>query len=130
MNIPLRTNRLKKEATVSTYIVGLGTSLALTLGAYSLVKIHLNGGHTLPSDNVLFYLLAVLAVVQLFVQLIFFLHLNRETKPRLNSLIMAFAALVVIVIVGGSMWIMTNLNYHMPTNQSDTMIIKDEGVHQ
>lgn len=126
MNIP--TIR-KKEATVSSYITGFGLSLVLTLGAYSLVKIHLSSGHTILSDIYLLYLLAILAIVQLFVQLIFFLHLNRETKPRLNRLILAFAGLVVVVIVGGSIWIMTNLNYHMPANQSDKMIIKDESVH-
>ena len=120
---------IKKEVSVSSYVTGFGLSMALTLGAYSLVRIHLNNGHTAPSDQNLLYLVAVLAVVQLFVQLIFFLHMNRETKPRLNGLIMSFAALIVLIIVGGSMWIMTNLNYNMPVNQSDNMIIKDEGVH-
>ncbi len=118
----------KHEATIATYITGFGLSLALTLGAYSLVKIHLNNGHTSLSDSYLLILLAILAVVQLFVQLIFFLHMNRESKPKLNRLIMAFAGLVVVVIVGGSLWIMTNLNYHMPMNQSDSSIIKDEMV--
>ncbi len=118
----------KKEASISSYVTGFGLSLALTLGAYSIVKMHINNSHSSPSDQNLFYLLAILAVVQLFVQLIYFLHMNRESKPKLNRLIMAFAGLVVVVIVGGSLWIMTNLNYHMPMNQSDSSIIKDEMV--
>lgn len=113
-----------------TYIVGFGLSLVLTIGAYSLTRIHLNSGHTVPTDQVLLYLLSILAVSQLFVQLVFFLHLNQEEKPRMKILLALFATLVVLVIVIGSIWIMSNLNNHgMTPDQTNTFILKDEAVH-
>ena len=54
-----------------------------------------------------------LAVVQLVVQLVFFLHLGRERQPRWNLLAFAFMAIVLLILVLGSLWIMNNLNYHM-----------------
>lgn len=114
---------------VASYVIGFGLSLVTTLAAYSLVRLHVNTGHITFSDQFLLIILAALAITQLFVQLIFFLHMNRETKPRLNALLLLFAGLVVLVIVGGSIWIMSNLNYHMPANQTDNFIIKDEVVH-
>jgi len=55
----------------------------------------------------------VLATIQLFVQLIFFLHLDREPKPFWNLQVLMFAAGVIVIIVVGSIWIMNNLNYNM-----------------
>ncbi|MCI0560443.1 MAG: hypothetical protein MN733_18305, partial [Nitrososphaera sp.] len=52
-----------------------------------------------------------LAMVQLFVQLELFLHLSHS--PRLHRAVFAFAALLVVIIVGGSLWIMNNLDYQM-----------------
>lgn len=117
------------KSSVSSYLVGYGLSLALTLGAYSLVQIHLKSGHIVPTDQILLYLLAALAIIQLFAQLVFFLRLNRESKPRLNVMLLLFAALVVVVIVGGSMWIMSNLSYNMSPSQANDYIIKDESIH-
>ena len=117
------------QSSASTYIIGFGLSLALTLAAYLTVQIHLRSGHLVLSDNNVLLIMACLAISQLFVQLVFFLHLNRENKPRLNSLIMLFASLVVVIIVGGSVWIMNNLNYHgMSAVQTNNFILKDEGV--
>jgi cytochrome o ubiquinol oxidase operon protein cyoD len=54
-----------------------------------------------------------LAVAQLLVQLVFFLHLGREPKPRQNLVVFLFMLLVIGILVIGSLWIMHNLNYHM-----------------
>lgn len=122
-----KTNNHRSD--VSSYAIGFSLSLVVTLVAYSLVRLHVTSGHATFSDQSLLITLAVLAITQLVAQLIFFLRLNRETKPRLNVMLLLFAGLVVLIIVGGSIWIMSNLNYHMPANQSDQFIIKDEGVH-
>ncbi len=126
----MRTKLNTDKPNITNYVMGYGLSLALTLAAYSLIRIHLNSIHTIPSDSILYYLLAVLAIVQLLVQLVFFIHLNRETKPRLNIMVALFAGLVVVVIVFGSLWIMSNLNNHgMTPDQTNNFIIKDEGIH-
>jgi cytochrome o ubiquinol oxidase subunit IV len=127
----------------STYITGFLLSLALTATAFLLVHRHSSSHHLIPSDNFIFGALAVLAIAQLFVQLSFFLHLDRESKPFWNNTVLAFAAIVVLILVGGSIWIMTNLNYHHGTHnvthtghvltspgQTTQYIIQDEGIHE
>ena len=116
-----------------TYIAGFLLSLGLTIGAYLLVWRHVRSHHTVFTDEFLNVAVAVLALTQLLVQLVFFLHLSRESKPRWNLVVLSFAALVVLILVSGSLWIMWSLNYHhahqMNPAQTDTYIIHDEGIH-
>jgi cytochrome o ubiquinol oxidase subunit IV len=120
------------QATYGTYIAGFALSLGLTLAAYLLVWRHVNSHHAIFTDSFLNVAVAVLALLQLVVQLVFFLHLGRESKPRWNLAVLSFAAMVVIILVGGSLWIMSNLNYHhgheMTPSQTNTYIIHDEGI--
>ena len=53
------------------------------------------------------------ALVQMFVHLTMFLHLNRSSKQRWNVVVLCFAALIVVILIGGSLWIMTNANNNM-----------------
>ncbi len=118
------------KGSTTGYVAGFMLSLLLTLTSYFLVSAHRHSSNPLLSHKFSITAIVVLAIVQLIVQLIFFLHLDRENKPRWNLMIAVFAAIVVLIIVLGSLWIMKNLNYHnpMPT-QTDKKIIKDEGVH-
>ena len=118
-----------KNLNLRRYVYGFVLSLVLTLAAYLLVQHHLATHHVFPPDNVMVVLLMILALTQLMVQLIFFLHLGRESKPRWNLVIFLFAAMVVFILVAGSLWIMWNLNYHMAPVPSDQEIIHDEGAH-
>ncbi|HSW98436.1 MAG TPA: cytochrome o ubiquinol oxidase subunit IV [Candidatus Saccharimonadales bacterium] len=90
-----------------SYTVGFGLSVLVTLGAYLAVTQHVLGRTGLIA------VIFALAVVQLVVQLLFFLHLGREGKPRLNLMSFLFMLLVLVIVVAGSLWIMNNLNYHM-----------------
>jgi cytochrome o ubiquinol oxidase operon protein cyoD len=114
----------------ASYVAGFVLSLLLTLTAYWLVLQHKNSHQPLFSHRFLIITIVVLAITQLFVQLVFFLHLDSESKPRWNLLVASFAAIVVLILVLGSLWIMNNLNYHMDSPaQTDKNIIQDEGVH-
>jgi len=109
----------------STLSLSLGflVSLELTLGAYLLV-VH----HAFSSSRLVLTIIC-LAIAQLLVQLVFFLHLGRESKPRWNLTVFSFALTVVLILVVGSLWIMSHLNYNQMTPaQTNTYIIKDEGV--
>jgi cytochrome o ubiquinol oxidase subunit IV len=55
---------------------------------------------------------AVLAIVQMGVHLVFFLHITTGPDNTNNALALAFGLLIVI-LVAGSLWIMTNLNENM-----------------
>ncbi len=121
------------KGTTKTYITGFLLSLALTLVAYIPVSRHVSSHHATFSDSFLLIWVGVLAVIQLFIQLIFFLHLGKESKPRWNLTVASFAALIVLILVLGSIWIMNNLDYHHPhemsPSQTNTYIIHDEGIH-
>lgn len=93
------------------YLLGYGISLVLTLAAFGLVQKHVDTGHAFPSHGALAFALVVLAIGQLAVQLVCFLHLDQEKKPRWNLAILALAAFIVAVIVGGTLWIMNHLEH-------------------
>jgi cytochrome o ubiquinol oxidase subunit IV len=57
--------------------------------------------------------LAVLAIAQMGVHLVFFLHITTGPDNTNNVLALAFGVLIVILVVSGSLWIMTNLNGNM-----------------
>lgn len=124
------TNTAHSSVQAYSYITGFVLSLILTVGAYLLVSQHVNGHHLYLTHKFLIGVVMALAMVQLMVQLVFFLHLGREDKPRWNLRVLMFAALVVSILVVGSLWIMANLDYNMQLNRpndTDTSIIKDEG---
>jgi cytochrome o ubiquinol oxidase operon protein cyoD len=57
--------------------------------------------------------LAVLAVAQMGVHLVFFLHITTGPDNTNNVLALAFGILIVLLVVVGSLWIMANLNDQM-----------------
>ncbi len=55
----------------------------------------------------------VAGILQLLVHLVFFLHLDRSSAARWNVNAGMFTVLVIGIIIGGSLWVMWNMNYHM-----------------
>ncbi len=110
---------------VLSYVIGFALSAVLTLNAYIAVM-----SYSGRANAGLITLLVGLAVGQLLVQTIFFLHLGRESKPRWNSIAYATMIMVVLFIVVGSIWVMNNLNYNMMGEHTEEMIIQDEGLHR
>jgi cytochrome o ubiquinol oxidase operon protein cyoD len=110
------------HGTVRSYTIGFGLSIALTLVAFGLTAAEATHGWTL------IFILTGLALTQLFIQLTFFLHLGRESRPYWNTSVLVFAVGVVLMLVFGSLWIMHNLDYnHRHSQPSPHQIIKDEG---
>ncbi len=68
----------------------------------------------------------VFAGIQLVLQLITFLHLGDEDKPRWQTSSFVFTFLMAIIIIVGSIWIMMNLNYNMGMSpeQMDEYMLK------
>jgi len=111
------------HGTLTSYTIGFVLSIVFTLAAYFAVVDHLLVGGVLAGA------IAALGVVQLIVQLVFFLHLASESKPRWNLVVFLFMLVVLVILVFGSLWIMYNLNYNMASpHDVDTQIIQDEGI--
>jgi cytochrome o ubiquinol oxidase subunit IV len=66
--------------------------------------------------------LAVLAIAQMGVHLVFFLHIGTGPDSSNNVLAVAFGLLIVFLVVAGSLWIMADLNTSMmPTTEMMNM---------
>lgn len=94
-------------ARLSTYLIGLGLAVLLTVASFWAVNTNLIYGPGIPVA------LATLAVAQMGIHLVFFLHLTTAPDNTNNALALAFGCLIVGLIVFGSVWIMAHLNYNL-----------------
>jgi cytochrome o ubiquinol oxidase operon protein cyoD len=90
-----------------TYLVGLVLAAGLTTVSFLIGPSHLVWAPSIPIA------LIVLAVSQMGVHLVFFLHINAGPDGTNNVLALAFGLLIVFLIMAGSLWIMAHLNHTM-----------------
>jgi cytochrome o ubiquinol oxidase operon protein cyoD len=90
-----------------SYLTGFALALILTATPFALVATA-----ALPRLPMLI-VIALAAVIQVLVHLRYFLHLDLTTTPRENLLAIAFAAILILMMVGGSFWIMLDLHHRM-----------------
>src|SRR5262247_694517 len=97
---------------VRGYLVGLGLSVLATVVAFLLPGTSLVWQPSIPAA------LIVLAIAQMGVHIVFFLHITTRPDSVNNVMALAFGVFVVFVLIIGSVWIMTNLNDNMmPTER-------------
>jgi cytochrome o ubiquinol oxidase subunit IV len=104
------TRRASREAIRSgflVYTIGLGLAIILTATSFWAA-----GTSLLWAPGVALGL-AVLAVAQMGVHLVFFLHITTGPDNTNNVLALAFGLMIVTLVVAGSLWIMANLNANM-----------------
>ncbi len=92
---------------LTSYTVGLILALLLTATSFLITKTHVFWGPGVPVG------LGVLAVAQMGVHLVFFLHIGTGPDSTNNVLALAFGVLIVTLVIGGSLWIMAHLNANM-----------------
>jgi cytochrome o ubiquinol oxidase operon protein cyoD len=95
------------SASLAAYTVGLAFALLLTGASFIVSQTNLLWAPGVPAG------LAVLAIAQMGVHLVFFLHISTGPDNTNNVLALAFGVLIVTLIVSGSLWIMANLNTNM-----------------
>jgi cytochrome o ubiquinol oxidase operon protein cyoD len=89
------------------YVIGLGLAILLTGTSFFVAGTNLVWEPSIPVA------LIVLAIAQMGVHLVFFLHITTGPDNTNNVLALAFGILIVILVMGGSLWIMDNLNQNM-----------------
>ena len=89
------------------YVVGLVLAIILTATSFFIAGTDLVWQPSIPVA------LVVLAIAQMGVHLVFFLHITTGPDNTNNVLALAFGLLIVFLIVGGSIWIMAHLNHNM-----------------
>jgi cytochrome o ubiquinol oxidase subunit IV len=92
---------------VTTYLVGLGLATLLTVVAFFISGTTLVWGPSIPVA------LVVLAIAQMGVHLVFFLHITTGPDNVNNVMALAFGVLIVLLLLAGSLWIMSHLNHNM-----------------
>jgi cytochrome o ubiquinol oxidase operon protein cyoD len=92
---------------VRGYLIGLALAAALTVASFYAAGSGLIYGPAIPAA------LVALAVAQMGVHLVFFLHLTTGPDNTNNALALAFGILIVSLVIIGSLWIMANLNHDM-----------------
>jgi cytochrome o ubiquinol oxidase subunit IV len=95
------------EKGLQTYLIGLTLAIALTAASFWAVRTDVIYGPGIPVA------LVALAVAQMGIHLVFFLHITTGPNNTNNVLALAFGILIVCLVVFGSLWIMTNLNHNM-----------------
>jgi cytochrome o ubiquinol oxidase operon protein cyoD len=89
------------------YTIGFVLAVILTATSFWVANTSLLWAPGIPLG------LAVLAIAQMGVHLVFFLHITTGPDNSNNVLALAFGVLIVTIVVAGSLWIMSNLNDNM-----------------
>ena len=89
------------------YVIGLGLALLLTATSFFVAGTDLVWQPSIPVAII------VLAIAQMGVHLVFFLHITTGADNTNNVLALAFGILIVVLVIGGTLWIMANLNHNM-----------------
>jgi cytochrome o ubiquinol oxidase operon protein cyoD len=89
------------------YMIGFVLAVLLTAIPFGLVATRALG----PSSTM--WIIAIAAVLQILVHLRYFLHLSLTNTPKETLLAVAFASVLIFIMVGGSLWIMIDLHARM-----------------
>lgn len=98
---------MENAPTAGRYLIGLALALMLTAIPFALVYFKLLAGREM------LLVIAAAAIIQILVHLKYFLHLDLSASPRENLLTLVFTALIILIMVGGSLWIMFDLHHRM-----------------
>lgn len=90
-----------------SYLIGLGLATLLTVVSFFIARTTLVWQPSIPVA------LAVLAIAQMGVHLVFFLHITTGPDNANNVMALAFGVLIVLLLIIGSLWIMDHLNHNM-----------------
>jgi cytochrome o ubiquinol oxidase subunit IV len=92
---------------VGGYSLGLALAIALTLASFWIARTHIIYGPGVPMA------LVALAIAQMGIHLVFFLHITTSPDNTNNVLALAFGVLIVFVLVFGTVWVMDHMNHNM-----------------
>lgn len=99
-----------------THLIGFVVAAGLTVASFGMATSRI----LTPAS--LIAALVVLAIGQMIVHLIFFLHITASPRHQTNILALLLTLLIIVLVVIGSVWIMSALNHNMvPMDQIISM---------
>jgi len=99
------------------YVIGFVLSVLLTAPAFVLVM-----SGAIADARVTAGIVTALAAVQIVVHMIYFLHMNSKSEGGWTLMALIFTAIIVLIAIAGSVWVMYNMNLNMmPKGMMDAM---------
>ncbi|MFC4626388.1 cytochrome o ubiquinol oxidase subunit IV [Daeguia caeni] len=95
------------HGSLKSYVTGFILAVILTVVPFALAM----GGYFTPPQTALIVL--VLAAVQIVVHLVYFLHMSPKSEGGWNMLALVFTAVILVIVLTGSIWIMYHLDINM-----------------
>lgn len=89
-----------------SHVIGFFMSLVLTFGAAWIAL------QSSLSMKAVMWIIGTLAVVQAGIQLYMFMHINEGDDKLTNNINIIYSAFIAVVIVAGSIWVMTSGHSH------------------
>ncbi|HUX26301.1 MAG TPA: cytochrome o ubiquinol oxidase subunit IV [Burkholderiales bacterium] len=96
------------HGTLKGYLTGFVLAAILTVIPFWLVM-----DHVIRNKEVAILIVMALAVVQIVVHIVYFLHMDTSSEGGWNMLALIFTVVLVVVVLGASFWVMYNENANM-----------------
>ena len=90
------------------YVIGFILSVILTAIPFWLVM-----GNVISDPGTTALVILGFAVVQIVVQMVYFLHMNAKSEGGWNMLALIFTLVLVVIVLAGSLWVMHHMNANM-----------------
>lgn len=95
------------HGSIKQYTIGFILSIILTILPFGMA---MSGGF---SKSTLLAVVGLAGIVQIFVQLVFFLHMNASEEQRWNVIAFLYTILTIAILLIGSVWVMNYLHFNM-----------------
>ncbi len=105
------------HGTHRSYVIGFLLCVVLTAIPFAVVM-----SDALPRSLAVSIVVGF-AIVQIVVQMIYFLHMNPRSEGGWNLLALLFTLIIVVIVISGSLWVMHHLNANMmPVHDMESML--------
>ena len=104
---PVKSTAGSSHGSSRSYRVGFILSVVLTVIPFAMAM------YPLLSRSGTAWLVIVTGVVQIFIHLKYFLHLDTAAEQRWNLVALVFSAVIILLLVGLSIWIMSSVHHNM-----------------
>ncbi len=108
------------HVSVKEYVTGFVLSVVLTAIPFWLVM-----AKVLPTPAITTLVILAFAMVQVVVHMVYFLHMNPKSEGGWNLFALIFTAVLLVIVLAGTLWVMHNMNTHMMPGAHDMHRMQD-----
>ncbi|KQM22812.1 hypothetical protein ASE73_00775 [Sphingomonas sp. Leaf24] len=98
------------------YVIGFLLSVVLTAIPFALVMTN-----AFADTRITAAIVMICAIVQIVVHMIYFLHMNTKSENGWTLMALIFTAILVVIVLSGSLWVMYHMNLNMMPQMSGEM---------